>query len=388
MAWNEPGGPKDRDQGRDPWSSGNEQGPPDLDEAFRKFKEKFTGKKGGGGNNNGPSSGDLPPLSGGIVIAFFAAVIAIWVALGIYQVDQQERAVVLRFGKYIGTVEPGLRWNPPVIDYVEKVNTTKVRSARIKGLMLTEDDNIVDVSLSVQYIVIDPKAFVLEVRSPEQSLLQATESALRHVIGSSSLHQVLTEGRTTIAFDVHERLQRYLDLYHTGIQISAVNIEDAQPPSDVQAAFDDVIRAKEDEAKVVNQARTYRNGIVPVARGQAQRLLEEANAYKGRVIAAAEGEAARFTQLLVEYQRAPEVTRERMYIDMMQGVMSSASKVMIDVDSGNLLYLPLDQIIKSGGKSKELDTTLIDQWQDIEPSSSTNSSPQINTGRFSTRGAR
>lgn len=386
MAWNEPGGPKDKD----PWGGGGDQGPPDLDEAFRKFKEKFSGKKSGGNHNGSSGSGgELPPLSGGMVLAFFAIVIAVWAALGIYQIDQQERAVVLRFGKYLETVNPGLRWNPPLIDSVEKVNTTKVRSTRVKGLMLTEDDNIVDVSLSVQYIVIDPKAFALEVRSPEQSLFQATESALRHVIGSSSLHQVLTEGRTTIAFDVHERLQRYLDLYHTGIQVSAVNIEDAQPPTEVQAAFDDVIRAKEDEAKVVNQAQTYKNGIVPVARGQAQRLLEEASAYKGRVIAAAEGEAARFTQLLVEYQRAPEVTRERMYIDMMQSVMTNASKVMIDVDSGNLLYLPLDQIIKSGKQGqKNIDTTLIDQWQDIEPSSSSGSSTSLPSGRYSTRGGR
>lgn len=386
MAWNEPGGQKDKDQNNDPWGNNSNQGPPDLDEAFRKFKEKFTGKKSGGGNNSS-GGGDLPQLSGGMLLAIAAIIMAIWAALGVYQVDQQERAVVLRFGKYIETVNPGLRWNPPLIDTVEKVNTTKVRSARVKGLMLTEDDNIVDVSLSVQYIVMDPKAFVLEVRSPEQSLLQATESALRHVIGSSSLHQVLTEGRTTIAFDVRERLQRYLDLYHTGIQVSAVNIEDAQPPSDVQAAFDDVIRAKEDEAKVVNQAQTYKNGIVPVARGQAQRLLEEANAYKGRVIAAAEGEAARFTQLLVEYQRAPEVTRERMYIDMMESVMSNASKVMVDVDGGNLLYLPLDQIIKSGGQKKTVDTTVTDQWQDIEPSSSS-ATPAPNTSRYSTRGAR
>lgn len=384
MAWNEPGGPKDKD----PWGSGgNDQGPPDLDEAFRRFKEKFSGKKGGGNSNQG-SGGDFPQLSGGIVFALIAAVIAIWAALGIYQVDQQERAVVLRFGKYIDTVEPGLRWNPPIVDYVEKVNTTKVRSGRVKGLMLTEDDNIVDVSLSVQYIVIDPKAFVLEVRSPEQSLGQATESALRHVIGSSSLHQVLTEGRTTIAFDVHERLQRYLDLYRTGIQISAVNIEDAQPPGEVQAAFDDVIRAKEDEAKVVNQAQTYKNGIVPVARGQAQRLLEEANAYKGRVIVAAEGEASRFTQLLTEYQRAPEVTRERMYIDMMQSVMTNASKVMVDVDSGNLLYLPLDQIMKAGGSSKQAREDLqSSQWQDIE-SSTSGSTVLPSNSRMTTRGGR
>lgn len=379
MAWNEPGGQKDKD----PW--GSDQGPPDLDEAFRKFREKFSGKKSSGGSGGGlPTGSGLPPLNGAMFAAIFAIILVIWIGLGVYQIDQQERGVVLRFGKYYETVEPGLKWNPAIIDTVYKVNTTKVRSTRVQGLMLTEDDNIVNVSLSVQYIVIDPKAFVLEVRSPEQSLLQATESALRHVIGSSSLHQVLTEGRTAIVVDVSQRLQRYLDMYHTGIQVTVVNIEDAQPPSEVQAAFDDVIRAKEDEAKVVNQAQTYKNGIVPEARGQAQRLIEEANAYKGRVIAAATGEASRFTQLLTEYERAPQVTRDRLYIDMMQKVMSNSSKVMVDVDGGNLLYLPLDQLMKSSSTSKQT------EWSPNTvqiPAASTNSTSNL-SGRSSSRGSR
>ncbi|SRR5690554_6138560 len=385
MAWNEPGGQKDKD----PW--GGNEGPPDLDEAFRRFKEKFGGKKSGGsgGNNSGQGSGgQLPTISGGMIIGILAVFIAIWFAMGVYQIDQQERGIVLRFGKYYTTVEPGLRWNPAIIDSVSKINTTKVRSIRIQGLMLTEDDNIVEVSLSAQYVVMDPKAFLLEVRAPEKSLVQATESALRHVVGSSSLHQILTEGRIAIAAEVHERLQSYLDLYRTGIHLSVVNIEDAQPPQDVQAAFDDVIRAKEDEARVVNQAQTYKNGVVPEARGQAQRQIEEANAYKGQVVAAASGEASRFGQLLAEYQRAPKVTRERLYIDMMQQVLSNSSKVMVDVDGGNLLYLPLDQLMKGGSDTKVRNTDQTDNFSIMPSSVGNNNLRSSNTGRTSVREGR
>lgn len=388
MAWNEPGGQKDKD----PW--GGDQGPPDLDEAFRRFKEKFGGKKSGGGSGNKSggqgSGGQLPQISGAMIAGILALFVVIWFALGVYQIDQQERGIVLRFGKYYTTVEPGLRWNPALIDTVFKINTTKVRSIRVQGLMLTEDDNIVDISLSAQYVVLDAKAFLLEVRSPEESLVQATESALRHVVGSSTLHQVLTEGRIVIAGDVQKRLQRYLDLYHTGIHVSVVNIEDAQPPTDVQAAFDDVIRAKEDEARVVNQAQTYKNGVVPEARGHAQRQIEEANAYKGQVVASAEGEASRFTQLLTEYKRAPKVTRERLYIDAMQKVLSNSSKVMVDVDGGNLLYLPLDQLMKGSADSKVRNTDQIDNFS-ILPSSAgvSNNNPRpSNTGRVSVREGR
>lgn len=342
MAWNEPGGNNEKD----PW--GRDQGPPDLDEAFRKFKEKFSGKKdSGSGNGTGSGSGNFPDINPSIIGVFFAGLLVIWGLLGIYQVDQQERAVVLTFGRWSDTVDAGLHWNPPLIDTVQIVNVTKVRSSVHKGLMLTEDDNIVEVSLSVQYTVSDPKAFLLEVRDPEVSLAHAAESALRHVVGSNELHQVLTEGRAVIAVDVKKRLQDYLDVYRTGILVSTVNIEDAQPPKEVQAAFDDVIRAKEDEARVKNEAETYKNGIIPEARGLAQRQTEEANGYKEQVIARAEGEAQRFSQLLVEYERAPEVTRQRLYIDTMQKVMSRTSKVMIDVDGGNLLYLPLDKLMGS-----------------------------------------
>jgi membrane protease subunit HflK len=366
MAWNEPGGNNDKD----PW--GRDQGPPDLDEAFRKFKEKFTGNKGSGNGGNA----DLPDFSMAFVGIALLGVLIIWGLMGIYQVDQQERAVVLRFGKYLETVEAGLHWNPPLIDSVQVVNVTKVRSSAHQGLMLTEDDNIVKVSLSVQYTVFDPKPFLLDVRDAEASLADAAESAMRHVIGSEELHQVLTEGRVKVAIDVKKRLQDYLDLYHTGIIVSTVNIEDAQPPKEVQAAFDDVIRAKEDEARVKNEAETYKNGIVPEARGLAQRQLEEANGYKEQVIASAEGETQRFTQLLVEYTRAPEVTRQRMYLDTLQNVMSQTTKVMVDIDSGNLLYLPLDKLM--GGTSSSTERANNFLTESVEPSS-------VNTRRESSR---
>jgi membrane protease subunit HflK len=332
VAWNEPGGGKDKD----PWGGGD-QGPPDLDEAFRKLKQKLGGSGG---------RGDLPAFSGNIAGLLAAIVVALWAFAGFYTVDEAERAVVLRFGRYLETVDQGLHWNPVMIDDVIKENITRVRSATHRTLMLTQDDNIVDVSLSVQYRVADPKAFLLEVRDPETSLAHATESALRHVIGSTELHQILTEGRAQVASDVRTRLQRYLDLYHTGIAVDKVNIEDAQPPDEVQAAFDDVIRAKEDEERVKNEAESYKNGIIPEARGMAQRQIEEANAYKEQVIARAQGEAARFQSLLGQYERAPQVTRQRLYLDTMEAVLGSSSKVLVDAKSGNnIMYLPLDKMI-------------------------------------------
>jgi membrane protease subunit HflK len=347
MAWNEPGGNGSKDP-KDPW--GNDQGPPDLDEAFRKFKDKFAGKKGSGGNGSGGGNApQMPAFSGKLIVLALAVVAVLYAASGFYTVDAQEQAVVLRFGKYHETRGAGLHFNPPLIDTVLKLNITKQRSQRFQETMLTEDENIVDISLSAQYTIIDSQSFLLRVRDPETSLKHAAESALRHVIGSAELHQVLTEGRKAISIDVQARLQRYLDLYQTGILVTTVNIEDAQPPAEVQAAFDDVIRAKEDEQRVKNEAETYRNGIVPEARGQASRQIEEASAYKEQVVAEADGEAQMFEKLLAEYEKAPEVTRQRLYIDAMQSVMSKTSKVMVDVDGGNLMYLPLDKLMKQSG---------------------------------------
>jgi membrane protease subunit HflK len=268
---------------------------------------------------------------------------------GFYQVDEQERAVVLRLGKYHSTELPGLRWNPRFIDQVSSINVTRVQSHRHEAEMLTEDENIVDVSLSVQFKVADPKDYLLQVRNPQDSLAQATESALRHVVGGSEMHQVLTEGREQIAVETQVRLQGYLDSYRTGIEVIKVNIDSTSAPDEVQAAFDDVIKAKEDEVRLKNEAEAYSNGIIPEARGYAQRQLEEANAYKEQVIAQSEGEAERFEKLLSEYRKAPTVTRERLYLDAVQNIMENSSKVMVDVEGGNnMLYLPLDKIIEQG----------------------------------------
>lgn len=339
MAWNEPGGGKPKD----PWGGGD-QGPPDLDEALKKFQEKINklfGGKSTGGSGSSPASG----RSVFAILVF--GVIALYCAMGFYQLDQQERAVVLRLGKYLETVNPGLHWNWPLIDRVAKVNVTKVQSAGQHSVMLTQDENIVDISISVQYRIADPKSYLLKVKQPEGSLEQAMESALRHVVGGAVMDQIITEGREQIAVDVQLRLQQYLDAYDTGIQVAKVNIEDAHAPSQVQEAFNDVPRAKEDRERLKNEAETYANGIIPEARGRAQRQIEEANAYREQVVSRAEGEAARFQKLLTEYHKAPEVTRQRLYIDAVQGVLSNNSKVLVDVQGGNnMLYIPLDKIIE------------------------------------------
>ena len=352
MAWNEPGG-----KNNDPWG-GNNQGPPDLDEALKKFQEKIGSLFGGGGSSSG---GQAPGFGAGSLGAIAAIAAIVWAVFGFYQVDQQEKAVILRLGVYHDTVTAGLHWNPPLIDVVEKINVTKVRSAEHRASMLTEDENIVDVPMSVQYTVSDPAHFLLKVREPEHSLEQAMESALRHVVGSSAMDQVITEGRKQMAIDVKQRLQNYLDNYQTGILVSEVNIRESRAPAQVQDAFDDVTRAKEDKSRLKNEAEAYANTIIPEARGAAQRQLEESNAYRDQVIARAEGEAARFSKLLVEYKKAPEVTRRRLYLDAMQDVYSNSTKVMVDVkDGNNMLYLPLDKMTRgaagsSAGSLDELD---------------------------------
>ena len=349
MSWNEPGGGNNGP--RDPWGGGN-QGPPDLDEAFKKLQQSIAGLFGGGRRGSGPAKGGVSSALLGVILG---GVLMVWGLMGFYQLDEQERAVVLRFGEYHATLTPGLQWNPPLIDEVITVNTTKVRVAGLREVMLTQDENIVEVSMSVQYVINDPQNFVLQVRDPEISLQHAAQSALRHVVGDTTMDLVLTEGRAAIGFEVRDRLQQYLNDYTTGIQVSKINIDESKPPAQVQGAFDDVIKAREDEERVKNEAQSYANGIVPEARGRAQRVLEESNAYRDRVIAMADGEAQRFNQLLQEYRKAPEVTRERLYIDSVQSVFANTNKVMVDVDGGNnVLYLPLDKMVPSPGQPRSL----------------------------------
>jgi len=354
MAWNEPGG---NSNNQDPWGGrrggggggGDKKGPPDLDEAFRKLQDSLNGmfggnKKRGGGDRNVGKGGGLGLL--GIGLAVLAA---IWLYSAVYVVDEQEQAVVLRFGKYHETVGPGLNIYFPPIDRKYMENVTRERAYTKQGQMLTEDENIVEVPLTVQYKISNLQDFVLNVDQPEVSLQHATDSALRHVVGSTSMDQVLTEGREQMAVDIRERLQRFLDNYRTGITVTQVNVQSAAAPREVQEAFDDVIRAREDEQRARNQAESYANGVVPEARGQAQRIIEDANGYRDEVIARAKGEADRFTKLVTEYHKAPEVTRQRLYLETMQEVYSNSSKVMVATKDGqnNLLYLPLDKMVDS-----------------------------------------
>ncbi|ARU90013.1 FtsH protease activity modulator HflK [Pseudomonas sp. M30-35] len=359
MAWNEPGG---NSNNQDPWggrrnNGGDRKGPPDLDEAFRKLQESLNGLFGGGKKRGSGDTGSGSNKGGyGMLLVGFLVVVSFWLYSAIYVVDEQEQAVVLRFGKYYETVGPGLNIYFPPIDRKFQENVTRERAYSKQGQMLTEDENIIEVPLTVQYKISNLQDFVLNVDSPETSLQQATDSAIRHVVGSTEMDQVLTEGRELLASEVTERLQRFMDNYKTGIVVTQVNLQSAAAPREVQEAFDDVIRAREDEQREKNQAETYANGVVPEARGQAQRLVEDAMGYRDEVVSRAEGEADRFTALVGEYRKAPDITRERLYLDTMQELMSNTSKVLVTGDKGqnNLLYLPLDKMIdgrKGSGSS-------------------------------------
>ena len=363
MAWNEPGGGGQGD--KDPWGNRDKDGPPDLEEAFRKLQANLSQMFGGGSRSNSAGGGGARPISMSMIALVLLVVIAIYGVIGVYTVDQQERGVVLRFGKKLDEVVlPGLHWNPPLIDLVMVENVTGVRSSSHDSEMLTEDENIVKVKMTVQYVISDITAYLLNVREPDKSLYQATESALRHVVGSTEMHEVLTEGRAEVAVAVKDRIQTYMVDYGTGISVTQVNIEETAPPDAVRAAFDDVIKAREDEVRLRNEADAYANQVVPEARGQGQRYTEEAQGYKERVTAQSRGEAERFNKLYAEYRLAPEVTKTRMYIDTLESVMSSSTKVMIDVEGGNnILYLPLDKILEqnqadnvSTGRSSDSDT--------------------------------
>ena len=336
MSWN-------GNDNKDPW--GRKDTPPEIDEVIKKVRKGIDSIFGGSSSNGSSGGGGFSFKSLPLILS---VLVLLWLGAGIYQVEQAERSVVLRLGKFEEIKGPGLRWNPPIIDAWEVVDVVRVRPHRHDALMLTKDENIVAVTVSVQYQIADPQKYVLDIRDADASLVQATESALRHVVGGSIMDDALTTGRELIAQEVKARLQRYLNKYNTGLEVVVVNIEDSSPPNQVQEAFDDVIKAREDEVRARNEAETYANGLVPEARGEAQRMLQDAEAYREQVIAEAQGDATRFDLLLAEYQKAPEVTRNRLYLDSIQAVMSNSTKVMIDVEGGNnILYLPLDKIAES-----------------------------------------
>jgi len=367
MAWNEPGGSKDND----PWGGGkkNEQGPPDLDEVVKKFQDQvskiFGGKKGrssDGGDGQGASTGGSGGAIGmGVILG---GALFIWGLTGIYIVDEGKRGVELVFGKYSETTQPGPHWRfPTPIATVEIVDVSQIRNVEIgyrsgaggesskrtvlnEALMLTQDENIVDVNFAVQYRIKDAQNYLFNLRSPDQTLRDATESAVREIVGKSKMDFVLTEGRSDMVLSAEVLIQEILDRYGSGLQVTSVNMQDAQPPEQVQASFSDAVKAREDEQRLKNEAEAYANDIIPRARGAAARMGEEATAYKSKVVAEAEGQTSRFLQVLAEYEKAPVVTRERLYLDAMETVLNNSSKVMLDVEgSGNLLYLPLDRMM-------------------------------------------
>ncbi len=358
MAWNEPGNNGNGD-GNDPWGGGRkggDKGPPDIDEVIKNLSKKlnslFGGGSGGSSSSTGPSSGG--GLSGGLIAGLIAVVAVVWGFTGFYIVDEAERGVVLRFGKVQDAiVQPGLHWNPPIVDEVSLVNISQLNEKTYQNrAMLTNDENIIDIEVIVQYIIQDPVNYIIAVQDPELSLDNAAESAIRHEVGGNDMNRILTTGRALVADNVEQRLQDYMDIYQTGIFVNQVSVVDAQPPDAVRPAFDDVIRAREDEERAQNEAQAYANQIIPEARGEAQARIEQANAYREEVIANATGDASRFEQLLVEYTKAPEVTRQRLYIDSIEDVLTASSKIMVDVEGGNnMLYVPLDQILKSNASS-------------------------------------
>ncbi len=379
MGWNEP---PDGDKGKDPWGNrGKGEGPPDLDEIVRKMQQ---GLGGIFGNRPGSVGKDGSPLLWmlGIIL------LLIWTAYDIsYVVDQQERGVVLRFGAHVETLLPGLNFRfPRPIEKVIKVNVGQVRSITHKATMLTQDENIVDVEVAVQWQIGEANDYLFNVFSPSSTLRQVTESAVREVIGKSKLDFVLTEGRSAIAENQRELIQNTLNDYKSGIKVLSVEMQPAKPPDEVKAAFDDAIKSREDEQRLVNEAEAYRNDVIPKSRGAAARLREEANAYKARVIAKAEGEASRFDQLYAEYQLAPAVTRQRLYLDAIENVFSKTSKVLMDNEGGNsLMYIPIDRLLEKSGVRQPL---AIPQGLSPERSSATSQQGTSNRGDSRTRGGR
>jgi len=358
------------------WGKKNNSGPPDLEQLLRNFNNKIEsllggrGSKGDGGGapGSGGGRGSAFGLSAGLIAAI---VVVLWGVSGFYIVDASQRGVVLRFGHYVETTQPGPRWHFPYpIESAEVVNISQVRTIEIgyrdnvkskilkESLMLTADENIIDIQFAVQYFLKDPGDYLFNNRAPDENVRQAAETAIREMVGKNKMDFVLYEGREQVAASTTKLIQDILDRYKSGILVSKVTMQNAQPPEQVQAAFDDAVKAGQDRERQKNEGQAYANDVIPRAKGAAARLMEEAEGYRQRVIVSAEGDASRFKQVLVEYEKSPVVTRERLYIDMMQQVLTNTSKVMVDQKAGsNLLYLPLDKLIQSTNASTEVQMT-------------------------------
>ncbi|MBA7843745.1 FtsH protease activity modulator HflK [Klebsiella sp. RHBSTW-00484] len=394
MAWNQPG---NNGQDRDPWGSSNnqggnsggngnkggrEQGPPDLDDIFRKLSKKLGGLGGGKGGLGGGSGSQGPrgPMGGRVVGIVAAAAVIIWAASGFYTIKEAERGVVTRFGKFSHLVEPGLNWKPTFVDNVQAVNVESVRELAASGVMLTSDENVVRVEMNVQYRVTDPERYLFSVTSADDSLRQATDSALRGVIGKYTMDRILTEGRTVIRSDTQRELEETIRPYNMGITLLDVNFQTARPPEEVKAAFDDAIAARENEQQYIREAEAYTNEVQPRANGQAQRILEEARAYKTQTVLEAQGEVARFAKILPEYKAAPEITRERLYIETMEKVLSHTRKVLVNDKGSNLMVLPLDQMLKgAGAPAAKSDSSGASDLLRLPPASSSSSAGNAQT---------
>jgi len=355
MAWNEPG-----NGDKDPWGNRGNDGPPDLDDVVRNLQNKLGGFFGGKQSGDNKSSDDNGGSLGLGIIA--AIILVVWLISGIYIVEPAEEGVVLRFGAYSESTQSGPHWHIPFpIEKVEIVDVQQIRNAEIgyrstggragsnihsESLMLTKDENIVDLKIAVQYRIKDASMYLFNVRNADLTLRQMTESAIRETVGKSDMDFVLTEGRSAIVSDTETLLQDMLDKLETGLEITSVNMQDVQPPEQVQAAFADAVKAREDKVRQKNEAEAYANDVVPRARGASFRLVQEAEAYKSQIMAKAEGETSRFLQVMAEYEKAPKITKERLYLDTMESVYSRSQKVLVDVskDSNNVLYLPLDRM--------------------------------------------
>jgi membrane protease subunit HflK len=335
MTWNSPGG-----NNKDPFGNRNKQnGPPDLDDVVKNLWKKISG--GNGSSDSGPGGKSLVAIVALVAFGF-------WFFKGLYTINEQERGVVLHFGEFQEIVGSGLQWVPYGIQEIRKVNVNKVQEKRVKGVMLTKDLNIIDVEIGIQYRVDDPKQYLFQLTAPDEALSQAAESALRQVVGDSLVDDLLTTEKERIREELKTELIQILDVYQSGLKIEQVTLEKAAPPQPLNDAFEDVNRAEQDAKREIQDAEAYRNREIPKARANAEQMKQQANGYKAKVIAEARGEVARFNQLLPQYEAAPQVTRDRLYIETMELILSNSSKVMIDVDGGNnMMYIPLDQILKN-----------------------------------------
>lgn len=352
MGWNEPGN-------NDPWSGGSngggrrpnggQEGPPDLDEALRKLQAQLSAMFGGGGNKGGSGGNAGAPGFGGIIVLALLLLLGAAAVSSVHIIEPAERGVVMRFGRYVDTLPPGLSMRLPFpIERVISVDVEQVRRLDYAGTMLAKDENIVDIKLALQYRIGDPYQYLFSVENPETTIKEATASAFREVVGQNTMDFVIKDGRSEVAARAKELLQEILDGYKTGLVVAGVNLANAQAPAAVQAAFEDANKAREDGERLKNEGEAYANDVIPKARGGAARVLEEANAYKASLVAKAEGESERFTKLLREYKKAPDVTRDRLYIETIEGIYADTSKVIVDTSDGSnpLMYVPLDKIMQ------------------------------------------